>query len=144
MTNMRKSILARWLGDKSGAAAVEMALVAPLLATIVAGIATYAPQLAVVHAMRDGVSTAAQYVMTGGTDPNAIQSVASSAWTGKQISDSVAVSQWCTCLGVTSSCNTLCSDSSVPLGWTQISASTIYASPLGNKTFTATQLIRTR
>ncbi|HEX7760999.1 MAG TPA: TadE/TadG family type IV pilus assembly protein [Caulobacteraceae bacterium] len=137
-------MLARWLGDKNGTAAVEMALVAPVLAIVVAGIATYAPELAVVHAMHDAVSTGAQYVMTGGTDATSINTVTTTAWTGKQSSDTVAVAQWCSCAGATNSCTTLCADASVPLGWTQITASTVYVSPTGNQTLTSTQLIRTR
>src|SRR5579859_7308187 len=73
--NIRNTISA-WTGDRRGAAAVEMALVAPFLAVVVAGIASYAPQLDRVHKMRDAVSTGAGYVMTGGTDPTTIQSVA--------------------------------------------------------------------
>jgi Flp pilus assembly protein TadG len=130
--------------DRRGAAAVEMALVAPFLAVIVAGIASYAPQLDRVHKMRDAVSTSAGYVMTGGTNPTTIQSVAFSAWTGHGQSDSVAVTQWCTCAGLTAACNTLCTDNSVPQGFTKIAASTSYAGPGGSQVLNAQQTIRTR
>jgi Flp pilus assembly protein TadG len=141
--NIRKT-LSSWIGDRRGAAAVEMALVAPFLAVVVAGIANFAPQLDKVHKMRDAVSSSAGYVMTGGTDPTTIQSVAFSAWTGHGQSDSVTVTQWCTCAGVTSACTTLCTDNSVPQGFTKIAASTTYAGPGGSQIFNAQQTIRTR
>ena len=144
MTLMRRSKFRLWFAREDGAAAVELALVAPMLAIVVAGIAAYAPELAVVHAMRDAVSTGAQYVMTGGTDQTNIQTVTTSAWSGKLAADTVTVTQWCSCSGVQSVCTSLCADSSVPTGWTQISAATTYASPTGDKALSATQIIRTR
>jgi Flp pilus assembly protein TadG len=134
----------RWSKDRGGAAAVEMALVAPFLAVVVAGIASYAPQLDRVHKMHDAVSTGAGYVMTGGTDPTTIQSVAYSAWTNHGSSDTVTVTQWCSCAGVTSSCSALCTDSTVPQGYTKIAASTTYTGSGSNQTFNAEQTIRTR
>jgi Flp pilus assembly protein TadG len=141
--NIFKTVSA-WSRDRSGAAAVEMALVAPFLAIIVAGIASYAPQLDRVHKMRDAVSTGAGYVMTGGTDATTIQSVAFSAWTGHGSSDSVTVTQWCSCAAVTSSCSALCSDGTVPQGFTEIAASTTYNGSGGSQVFNAHQTIRTR
>jgi Flp pilus assembly protein TadG len=137
-------VLNTWLRDRGGAAAVEMALVAPLLAAVLVGIANYAPELQTVHRMRDAVSTGALYVMTGGTDPTAIQTVTSNAWTGHGQSDQITVTQWCACAGVTGSCNSLCPDSTVPQGFTRINASTTYVGPLGSQSLGADQTIRTR
>jgi Flp pilus assembly protein TadG len=139
-----RSTLRNWKNDRRGAAAVELALVAPFLAIIAAGIANYAPQLDRVHKMRDAVSTAADYVMTGGTNPDAIQSVGYSAWTGHGQSDSMTVTQWCSCAGVTSACNALCTDGTVPQGYTRIAASTNYSGPGGSQVFNADQTVRTR
>jgi Flp pilus assembly protein TadG len=139
-----QNLFRAWRNDRSGAAAVEMALVAPFLAVIVAGIANYAPQLDKVHKMRDAVTSGAGYVMSGGTDPTTIQNVTFSAWTGHGQSDSVTVTQWCTCAGITSSCTTLCTDSTVPQGFTRIAASTTYTSAAGSQVFNAEHTVRTR
>jgi len=151
MTPMRRTLLAfglrfglRFARSKGGAAAVEMALVAPMLAAVLVGIANYAPELDQAHKMRDAVQSAATYVMTGGTDPTAIQTVATNAWTGYATGDSVTVTQWCACSGVSGSCSTLCSDQSVPQGFTQIAATMTYVGPLGSQTLNASQTVRTR
>lgn len=139
-----RALLRRFARHRGGAAAVEMALVAPLLAGIMVGIANYAPELDQAHKMRDAVQAAGTYVMTGGTDPTAIQAVATNAWTGYASGDAVSVTQWCSCAGVTGSCNTLCADSTVPQGYTQISASMTYVGPLGSTPLSASQTVRTR
>lgn len=137
-------LLARLATHCGGAAAVELALVAPFLAVVVGGIATYAPELDKVHKMRDAVSTASLYVMTGGTTPSSIQSVALNAWTGHAGGDSITVTQWCSCAGVAGSCTSLCSDQTVPKGYTQISAASTYAGIAGTQALSAQQTVRTR
>src|SRR5262249_19859430 len=110
MTRTLLRRLARFLRDHRGAAAVELALVSPFLAVVVAGIATYAPELDKVHKMREGVAMGALYVMEGNTDATNIQTVALNAWTGHSGSDAITVNQWCECSGTTNSCTSLCSD----------------------------------
>ncbi|HEX4181648.1 MAG TPA: TadE/TadG family type IV pilus assembly protein [Caulobacteraceae bacterium] len=139
-----QTLVRSWRKDRRGAAAVEMALVAPFLAIVVAGIVNFAPQLDHVHRMRDAVTSGANYVMSGGTDATTIQNVTFSAWTGHVQADSVNVTQWCTCAGVTSSCSTLCADNTVPQGFTKIAASTTYSSANGPQVFNAQDTVRTR
>ena len=136
--------IVRYHHDKSGAAAVELALVSPFLAAVVAGIATYAPELDKVHKMHDAVSTASLYVMTGGTNTTSIQTVALNAWVGHTDSDSVTVSQWCACASVPGTCTSLCADSTVPAGYTQIAAASSYTGLAGVQSLSAQQTVRTR
>ncbi|MBS0409026.1 MAG: pilus assembly protein [Proteobacteria bacterium] len=142
MTNT--NLLSRWLQDRSGAAAVELALVTPMLAVVLAGIATYAPELDKVHKMREAVSSGGLYVMTGVTDPTAIRNLALQAWTGRSDSDSITVTQWCACGGASGSCNTLCADNTVPRAYTQISAASRYTGVAGVQSLSAQQTVRTR
>jgi Flp pilus assembly protein TadG len=136
--------LLSFLPDQRGAAAVEMALVTPFLAIIVAGIATYAPELDRVHKMHSAVSTAALYVMTGGTNPTSIQDVALSAWTGRTEGDTISVTQWCACGSSANVCTSLCADSTVPLGYTSITAAATYVGPMGSQSLSTVQTVRTR
>jgi Flp pilus assembly protein TadG len=144
MTTMTLRKLLTWLRDDRGAAAVELALVAPFLAVILAGIATYAPELDKVHKMRDAVSTGSLYVMTGGTNPDSIQNVALTAWTGRTGGDSITVTQWCACGSVAGVCTSLCGDGTVPLSYTSIAAASSYVGPLGSQSLSAVQTVRTR
>lgn len=140
MTNL----FSKWLKDRSGAAAVELALVSPMLAVVLAGIATYAPELDKVHKMREAVANGSLYVMTGVTDPTAITNMALQAWTGRTGTDSITVTQWCSCAGVSGSCNTLCADNTVPQAFTQISAASQYTGIAGVQNLSAQQTVRTR
>jgi Flp pilus assembly protein TadG len=140
-----RKLLLHFLRERGGAAAVELALVAPFLAVILAGIATYAPELDKAHKMREAVSTGALYVMTGGSDATSIQNVSLQAWSGHVSGDTVSVAQWCACTGTTQSCNSLCPDGvTLPEGYTSITAASTYVGPLGSQALSAVQTVRTR
>ena len=105
-----QSKLMRFAQDRSGVAAVEFAMVAPVLAAILVGIAGVAPFVQTNNTIHDALTAGSRYVMAGGTDPTAIQSVTYSAWPNHGNSDSVSVSQYCTCATLQGSCTALCPD----------------------------------
>jgi Flp pilus assembly protein TadG len=144
MTIMKRFRLRSLAADQSGAAAVEFALVLPFMAAIVIGIATVAPLISAHHAMRDGVSAGSLYVMSGGRNATTIRDVTLAAWTGHTDSDTVTVTQYCTCGDVEGSCTTLCGNGVVPSGYTRIEASTVFSGLGGTKSLSAHQLVRTR
>ena len=129
---------------RQGAAAVELALVIPVLAIIVTGVMQYGGMIIAYQQMHNGIASGAIYVMRGGTDATTIQDVALGAWPNQPSNASISVAQFCTCAGVTSSCTSLCSDQSYPLGFTTISGSGTYTGPFGNQSMSATQTIRTK
>ena len=139
-----KPILTPCLRDQRGVAAIEFALVLPVLAALVIGIGATVPFVQANDAMHDAVSAGARYVMSGGTNATAIQGVTMSAWTGHSASATASVSKYCTCAGATGACTSLCSDGAVPQGYTAITASTPYVGAIGNQTITTQQIIRTR
>lgn len=137
-------ILKIFAGDRSGAAAVEFGLVAPLLIAVVLGIAASAGMILERHTMRKAIASGAQLLMTSDADLNAIQDMTLEAWSGKADGSSVEVSQWCRCGTTQHSCSAVCTDGDYPKKYTMIAASTPYAGPLGDQTLTASQLVRTR
>lgn len=130
--------------DHRGVAAVEFAMVAPVLVAIFVGIAGVAPFVQINNTMHDALSAGSRYVMAGGTDPAAIQGVTLAAWPNHGSSATISVSQYCTCASIQGSCNALCADGTVPQGYTGIQVSTPYSGALGAQTLTAQQTIRTR
>jgi Flp pilus assembly protein TadG len=130
--------------DQRGVAAVEFALIAPVLAVVVAGIALVAPFVQANNAMRDGLTAGSRYVMAGGTSPTVIQSITLSAWPGHGSSATATVTQYCSCAGVQNACTNLCADGTVPQGYTVIQTSSPYGGSLTQQTITAQQTIRTR
>ena len=135
---------AAYLRDQSGVAAIEFAMIVPVLAAIVIGAGAVVPFVQANDNMHDAVSAGARYVMAGGTDPASIQNVTLSAWTGHSASASVTVTKSCTCAGVTSPCTSLCTDATVPQGYTVIAASSPYVGALAYTTITTQQTLRTR
>lgn len=111
---MRAFSIRRLLRHQGGAAAVEMALIAPLLAGLLGWIVSAAIEVNTQNAVREAVNSGALYVMRGGTDPDQIRDVALAAWSGPADQLAVAVTQHCSCGGVTASCTVLCADQSTP------------------------------
>jgi hypothetical protein len=100
--------------------------------------------VAATNAMHDAATAGARYVMAGGTDASAIQSVTLAAWPNHKSTDAVSVSQACACAGAQAVCTALCADASVPQGFTTISLSSLYSSTTLSQTMSAQQTIRTR
>jgi Flp pilus assembly protein TadG len=134
----------RFQSDERGAAVVEFALVAPIFALAVVIIGDGASLVLHYYDMRAAVSTAAQYVMVGGSDTSSIRSVAISSWTTRPDSGDVSVSSACLCGASTNACNTLCADQSVPRSYTTISATSSFSGTLISQALSAQQVVRVR
>ena len=132
------------IADRSGGAAVEFGLIAPILIAVVLGVAATAGTIRDYHGMRRAVSSGAQLLMATDADIDAVQEVTLDAWPGKAAGSTVQVSQWCRC-GVTQHvCTTNCAEGDYPEMFTQISAATLHTGPLGAQTLTTSQMVRMR
>jgi Flp pilus assembly protein TadG len=139
-----RGVLARLFSATGGAAAVEFAMVLPLLTAFLVGIIEYGGMLIAYDRMHDAVASGAVYVMRGGNDATAIHDVAVSAWPSPPSDAAVTVSQQCTCAGVTASCSSLCADQSYPQSFTSISASGTYTGLWDTKAMSSSQVVRTQ
>ena len=144
MTSPRLSPLRRIVRSTSGAAAVEFAIILPVLAGMVIGIIQYGGMIIAYDQMHDAVSSGAVYVMRGGTASATIKSVAVAAWPNPPGDANVSVNQACLCAGVSSSCSSLCADGSYPQTFTTISASGTYTGLWGSQSMSSSQVIRTQ
>jgi Flp pilus assembly protein TadG len=132
------------IADRSGGAAVEFGLIAPILIAVVLGVAATAGTIRDYHAMRRAVSSGAQLLMATDVDIEAVREVTLNSWPDKAEGSTVQVSQWCRC-GVTQhACTTNCDDGDYPEMFTQIDAATLHTGPLGSQTLTTSQKVRTR
>lgn len=127
-----------------GTAAVEFALVAPVLATMVVGITQISDILIGSAHMQTAARAGIQYALNGGTDMTVVQNLGLQAWSGKPANATLAASEYCTCSGVTSVCTQTCADGSVPQQFIAVTASghlggTVYDV---DKTVTETARIR--
>lgn len=135
----------RFLRNEDGAAAVEFGLISPILALVLGGTVLSGGMVLAYNAMRQAVSSGAQYAMTVSDSSDEIEDVVEKAWQNAPDDADVQVSQACFCGEVESGCSTNCADGDYPQRMTTITASRTYTNFLGNSMpISASQRIRTR
>ena len=141
---MKPRFLKRFEADQRGAALVEFAFVAPVLAAAVVMIGDGANLILHYYDMRAAVTSAAQYVMVGGSSLSTAQSIGLSAWTTRDPSGAMTVTNACLCSATVSVCNQLCPDQSVPLSYTTVQANSTYSGALLSQALSVQQVVRVR
>jgi len=132
------------LGDRRGIAAVEFALIAPILIFVAIGVNDLAQLTTKQNDMHSGVSAAAEYIMRGGSDLPTAQSIGLSAWPSHSTSASVTAAKMCYSGPVSGDCTSLCSDQSVPTAYITIAASDSYAGWYATTQISTSQKVRVR
>lgn len=101
-------MIRRFLEDRSGAPAVEFALIAPILAGIVVvGWNLWWGQTSMQQA-KTALRAGAEYYDAGGLDDSAATTVVRNAWSPLPADAAVSSTRACYCNGVTISCGTIC------------------------------------
>ncbi|CDX20809.1 conserved hypothetical protein [Mesorhizobium sp. ORS 3324] len=119
----------RFRKNRSGAAAVEFALVLPILCTALFGIADGWSYVTSSLNMRAGVKTAANLVLAGSSDDSATQAAALSSWERAPADAQIAVSRIYKCGTTVVDASTLCSGPKAPAVYVQIQASGTWVPP---------------
>jgi Flp pilus assembly protein TadG len=101
-------MIRRFLEDRSGASAVEFALIAPVLAAVVtAGWSLWWGQ-APMETAKTALHAGAEYYDTGGTTDATATSLVNQAWSPKPSDGSVSSNRVCYCNGTATNCSTAC------------------------------------
>lgn len=132
------------LEDRSGGAAVEFGLIAPILITLLLGITASAGAIHDYQVMRQAVTSGAQALMSTDASMTTVRDLTLSAWSGRASDATVEVSRWCRCGTTQHACSTACADGDYPELYTRIQASTLYVGPLGQHILTTSQMVRSR
>lgn len=117
------------LSDDAGVAAVEFALVLPILCVALLGIVDGWSYVTSSLTMRAGVKTAANLIMAGSTDDTATSAVAISSWEKRPEDGQVTLSRIYMCGTTVVDASTLCSGPKVPSVYVQIQASATWVPP---------------
>lgn len=124
----------RLLHDRSGLAAVELALILPILTLLLAATLNLGMGLHAALEVRNAAQAGAQYAALKGFDATATASAVTSATSLAGISASPAPSQMCGCPTATGistiSCSSSCSDGSSPGSYARIDAQTSFTPPI--------------
>lgn len=120
--------LHRLTHDDRGGAAVEFALVAPVLAAILATAVLVWSDLTAAARMRAAVHAGADYLRAYGHDPAMVSAVVDRSWETKPDGAEITVAEFCSCGAAASSCEALCPAGDPPLVYVEIRAATAASS----------------
>lgn len=109
--------------DKRGAAAVEMALFAPVLCASLLAMADLGMTVYGRADMQGAVRAGIQYIMNGGHDTDTAEQVVLQSWPNRPGDAAVDANRYCVCGETETACNTQCSDLTAPRAFTRITAS---------------------
>lgn len=129
---------------RRGAAAVEFALIAPVLAALLLGVFDIGRLAHDRTDLHGAVRNGAQYFMAGGDDAEAAVAIVEQSWTSRPEISQVTVERCCKCAEADAPCGQLCPDGSVPDIIQQIEASGYYAGIFGQYEMTVTEAVRAR
>jgi Flp pilus assembly protein TadG len=99
---------------ESGASAIELALVLPIVVALLLLGANEWLQLRQTQDMSSALHTGARYYQEGGADDNAARTLALSAWPNAPQDASLAVTRTCKCGATVVACSTVCNGTDVP------------------------------
>jgi len=119
----------RFRKNRSGAAAVEFALVLPVLCTALFGIADGWSYVTSSLNMRASVKTAANLLLAGSSDDSATQSAALASWYNKPADAAVTVNRTYKCGTTVVDAATPCTGSDLRTIYVQIQASGTWVPP---------------
>jgi Flp pilus assembly protein TadG len=138
--------------DRTGLAAVEFAMIAPLLAFVALALADAANLAIATDSMQRAERAGIQYFMNGGTDTTAAKTIVTSAWTNPPSGYTLNASKVCKCAnnGQTVTCPVSgssgssgnCSDGQTPIANMTITATATVGGLLMSHTESQTETLR--
>jgi Flp pilus assembly protein TadG len=128
--SMPRRFFARVTGDQSGAAAIELALLAPVLTVMMVSVIDIGFGIYRKMQVENAAQAGAHYATRNGFDANAISNAVVSAGNSSSITASPAPVQFCGCATssgiVAMSCGTTCPGGAVAGTYTTVSAQATY------------------
>jgi Flp pilus assembly protein TadG len=121
----------RIVGDKAGIAAVEFAMVLPILCFVCLGLVDGWSYMSSYLQMRAGVKTAANLLMAGASNDTGTQAVALSSWDNRPSDAAVVLARSYLCGSTVVTETTLCGGTTLPTVLVQISATATWVPPFG-------------
>ena len=132
------------LRDTMGVAALETALVAPILAGL--GLLSFSvwQTASRTEDMRLALKAGSTYYMNGGTDDSTAQGLILQSWPTSPANAAVSVQRICQCAGVAATCGTLCSGTTPPAVYVTLSAAATASNGVSNIPLSEQKVIRVR
>ncbi|MEZ5970462.1 MAG: TadE/TadG family type IV pilus assembly protein [Hyphomonadaceae bacterium] len=119
--NWLSTILA-FVSDRRGASAVEFALIAPVLAVSLLGVAEVGRVVYQRTDMHGALRSGGQYVLNGGRDLAVAREIVLRSWTAMPEDAVVEATRFCQCSNLPHACNSPCAGGSVPEAYISLAA----------------------
>ena len=129
------------LSDLAGVAAVEFAMVLPILCLVLLGILDGWSYVTSSLSMRAGLKTAANLIMEGSAEDTVTQAAAIASWENRPADGQVTLSRIYMCGTTVVVASTLCSGPKAPSIYVQIQASATWVPPIAFGAFAASTTI---
>jgi len=136
--------LLRGLGDDRGMAAVEFALILPILVGLVLFGVDGWMRINQVSQMRSALSAGARYYEGGGSDDTAAATLAMQAWAHPPADAALTTARSCTCGGAPSSCAAQCANNTLPNVYVTLTSSGTYSGLMHSESLTQSGAVRVR
>lgn len=132
-----------WLiAESKGLAAMEFALIAPVLAVITILISDVSQAAVGAMNMEAAVRAGIQYAMNGGTNMSTARSASIQSWESRPSGSTLEASEICTCTSGTAVCGQACADSSTQKTFVTITATATLGGSVIRFGKTTTQTVR--
>jgi len=132
------------LKDERGIAAIEFALIVPVLVGMLLFGADGWLQFDQTSKMRSALQAGARYYQGGGSDDAAAANLAMQAWAPHPDDGQVSVVRSCLCGNLPAACSTLCANSNLPTAYVNFTASGTYTGLLHTASLTQSGAVRIR
>lgn len=119
-----RTLTLKWFArDRRGVAAVEFALLLPLM--VAALIMTLDVSLHVVNRtrMHSAIRSGIQYLMDNGRDLDQLKSIVEMSWSSAPADAAVTTQRYCLCVEIPHACNVLCADDTAPDSYFSVNTS---------------------
>lgn len=136
--------LGRFLRDVTGVAALETALVAPIIAGLAVVSLTVWQTASRIEDMHVALKAGATYYMNGGTDDTAAKNLILQSWPTTPANAAVSVQRICKCAGAAAICGTLCSGTTPPAVYVTMSATATASNGVSNIALSDQKVVRVR
>jgi Flp pilus assembly protein TadG len=141
---MMAGLLRRFRRDERGVAAMELALLAPVLVAIMMlGVEGWL-HVDQTLSMQGALQSGGRYYQMGGADDAAAVTLARSTWTNRPTDGDVTVARVCKCGAVVVSCSSLCDNADTPVALVNLTATATFVGLTGSHPLRQTEIVRVR
>lgn len=139
---MVSRIIKRFIGEARGIAAMEFALIAPILALIAILMTDVGMAAVGAMNMQSAVRASVQYAMNGGADMTVAKNVGVSAWSSQPSGATFDATKACRCASTTITCTQTCANGSQPSAFFTAAATATLGGSVIHFTKTTSQTVQ--